>query len=513
MTTRQLQQVALTYSTRRFVQAIVALSGAFCVLMLVAIWADGGRKMSDSEGALGLLAIPSVLFAFLLASQAKWQFVDPRARIVPRFATNHVALLVGLALLSLGLAPALLGWLFRANMLGSTACSIAIGSSMIWLIQGMAGRALLLGLGTAALMIRPGAPFWLAPELASLTWPYQLMLLVAGWAAFGGWLVRLVNLSEEQRDYSLPIFIQTGSATRLERTQASRVAARLFPNSASSSPSWFTGDYWHDRLAGMRALNTRARQQLLRYGFSPAPAWHIAASMIVGYAVMLCLISMFKEFRAASSGNLSYFSMMIAMPTVLAPGALMMRRGRMPQELLLPLSRRAYVDGLLKAVARNAAMTWSMTQVAILALIALLSPQTMSASFILALTVLSLSAHLYAFGVFTWIAQTQSAGRRLLATLLVSLPAMGALSGGIKASVAPPPPPYIHAPLPASFGEGLTAEQRTMIEQFHQRQDEQLRKSRETNSAMAWGIAAALGSTGAVCTVISRRKWLDLELA
>lgn len=509
----QLTAVLSTYTTRRSVQILFALG---CVFYLLTFFAalDSRHDRSDSESIVGVLAFSVMIFAYLLASQAKWQFVDPRARIIPRFATNHLIVLAGLALLSFGAAPALLGWSVRMNALGFAACSIAIASSMVWLIQGKAAQALLFSFGTVSLMIRPGVSFWLAPEYASLYWTYHLMLLVAGWAVFCGWLVRLANLREEQRDYSLPIFIQSGSATRMERAQASRVYARLFPNGSQSSPSWLTGDYWRDRLAGMRASNTRARQRLLRYGFSSAPAWLTAVRMVVGFSVMFGLISMIKSFQTFSGGNFfPFFSYMIAMPTMLAPCTGMMRRGRMPQELLLPLSRRTYIDGLLAAIARNAAVTWGITQVALLAMISLLAPQSMSVPFVVALTALSLSAHLYAFGALTWIAQTQSAGRRLLATLLVGLPAMGIVSAGINAIAVKPSPPPVQSPIPASIEQHLSAEQRAMIEQHHQRQEEQLRKSRETNPAIAWSIAAALGSVGAVCTVVSRRKWMILELA
>lgn len=513
----QLTAVLSTYTTRRSVQILFALG---CVFYLLTFFAalDSRHDRSDSEGVVGVLTFSVMIFAYLLASQAKWQFVDPRARIVPGFATNHLIVLAGLAFLSVGAAPALLGWSVRMNALGFAACSIAIASSMVWLIQGKAAQALVLSFGTISLMIRPGVPFWLAPEYASLYWPYHLTLLCVGWAAFGGWLVRLANLREEQRDYSLPLFIQSGSATRMERVQASRVYARLYPNGSQSTPSRLAGDDWRDRLAGMQASNTRARQRLLRYGFSSAPAWLTAVRANVGFLATLSLFWIIKSFIDFYGDNFfPFFSYMIAMPTILAPCSGMMRRGTMPQELLLPLSRRSYIDGLLVGIARNAAVTWGITMVAVLAMTSLLAPQTMSVPFVVAFTALSLSAHLYAIGALTWVGQTQSGWRRLLTMLLVGLPAMGVISAGVNAIAVKPSPPPIHSSLPASFGQHLSAEQRAMIEQSieqdEQIRNEQLRKSREPNPAIVWSIAAALGSVGAVCTVVSRRKWMNLELA
>ena len=495
----QLPAVLSTYATRRSVQLLVALGGAFCLLAFFAAAADARQGVRIKEEVLGLLAFPTMIFAYLIASQGKWQFADPRSRLVPNFVANHLAVLACLAMLSLGLAPALLGWAARASALGAAATSIAIGASLIWLIQGKPAQTLLFGFGTTALMIRPGVAFWLAPDSATAHWPYQLALLAAGWAAFGGWLVRLANLCEEQSDYFQPIYLQAGSATRMDR----RTAARLYPNapSSSSSPGW--GDKWHDRLAGVRATTVAARQRLLRYGGSTSPAWHSAIVMSGALLLLICVTPLFRAWGVPPKPNF-FFGGLIPMSALIAPGMLLARRSKMPQELLWPLTRRAYVDGLFAAMARSAVITWIIVD---------LIPQTMSIAFAVALTALSFSAYLYALGVLAWLAQIRSTTRRLLITLLVALPGVGLLNAGVDAITVKPPPPPLPATIAASLERPLPAAQRAHIERHIQRHQQQVRESRHTKPRLAWSAAVSLSAIGAICAVVSRRKWLDVELA
>ncbi|BBO36406.1 hypothetical protein [Lacipirellula parvula] len=508
----QIPAVLSTYVTRRSVQLLLALGVTYCVLIFFAALADSRHGIHDEEGVLGLLTFPTLAFAYLIASQARWQFADSRARLVPHFAANHLAVLAGLALLTLGLAPALLGWAAGASTLGAAAVSIAIGSAVIWLIQGKAAQALLFGFGTFALMLRPGISFWLASETATLNWPYQLALCVAGWAVFGGWLARLTKLREEHDDYSQPIYLPAGSATRMERMQASRGAARLYPNGTSISPSWQLGDKWRDRLAGIRATSVAARQQLLRYGASQSPAWHTAAGISTAYAVLICLTPVFCSIGIPPAPSFYYFGV-IPMSALIAPGMLILRRSKMPQELLLPLTRRAYIDGLYTAMARSAVVTWTIVHLLLLATVSLMTPRTMSVAFALALTALSFSAYLYAFGVFAWLAQTQSATRRLLLMLVLGAPVAGILNAGVDAITVKSLPPPLPATITASLAQPSSTEDLARAERIVSRHEEQVRRSSRTKPLMAWSIAASLSVIGAICTVVSRRRWMNLELA
>jgi hypothetical protein len=512
----QLPAVLSTYATRRSVQLLVALGGAFCLLvplaMLIESKPTSQRPTNDIEEVLGLLALPTMIFAYLIASQGKWQFADPRSRLVPNFVANHLAVLACLALLSLGLAPALLGWAARASALGAAATSIAIGASLIWLIQGKPAQSLLFGFGTTALMIRPGVAFWLAPDSAAAHWPYQLALLAAGWAAFGSWLVRLANICEEQSDYFQPVYLQAGSATRIDRRQANHAAARLFANSSCNSLSWLAGDKRLDSLVGIRAATAAERQRLLRYGASPESFWGTAVGVAAPYAFLICFTPMFRSMGVPPAPTY-FFIGVIPMSALIAPGILLLRRSRMPQEVLLPLTRRSYFDGLFAAMVRKVVVTWAIANPLLLATIALMIPQTMSIAFALALTAVTLSAYLCAFGVLAWLAQIRSTTRRLLITCLVGIPAVVFLNAGVDAITVKSPPPPLPATIAALREKPLSAERRAKVEQAFHRHEEQVRQSRHTNPRFAWSAAASLSAIGAICAVVSRRKWLDVELA
>jgi hypothetical protein len=209
-------------------------------------------------------------------------------------------------------------------------------------------------------------------------------------------------------------------------------------------------------------------------------------------------------------------NIMIIMPTIMTAGLLAMRRARMSQELLLPMSRRQYIDGLLQALARNACWAWAATHVALIALIAATSPELLTLSFIVQLTALSLAAQLLAFGTLTWSASCASGGKRLalmlLAVLLVSLPVVFgiAMLGGpsisrdeavakalAAAAIREDYPPELREQLEASTRESAIA---------------QWERNRPSPLGL-WTTVAATAVVGLAFTVYARQRWLKQELA
>jgi hypothetical protein len=505
----QLSAVLSTYATRRSVQILGALGVAYCVLVFFAALADSRQGASVDEGVLGMLTFPTFAFAYLIASQARWQFADPRARLVPHFAANHVAVLAGLAILSLGLAPALLGWAAGASVLGSAAASIAIGASLIWLIQGKNAQALLFGFGTFAIMLRPGILFWLTPETASSNWPYRLALCVAGWAAFGGWLVRLANLREEQADYPQPIFIPTGFATRLERMQASRGAARLYPNDTSVSTPWELGDKWRDSLPYTRGTTIPERRQLLQFGFAASPSLIQAILITSLFASMFYGVHYFLlPGKAAWPTILPSLGMITLYPSLNVLGVLATRRPRIAQELLLPLTRRDYVDGLLIAGARRTATMAICSTLAGLGLLAVASPQQVSVQFVFLYAFLAFAIQLWAFGAYAYTAQ-RSSGLRVLIIVGLVVPIAMAAFWGLR-SAADGPVPMIPRPDFASRPT-LPPEALARLEALHQKQTAEIREQQRARPERSLAIATAIGLGGAALIAHSRRRWMQAE--
>lgn len=130
---RQLTAVLLTYATRRQMQIILGCGGVIYALAIFAMAMDSQRPSENwFDFAYALLMFPAGLIAYLLATHAKWQFVDPRARLLPRFAAPHLAVIFGLAVVGLILLPCLAAIAARLSLLGYLACTIVFASSLIW---------------------------------------------------------------------------------------------------------------------------------------------------------------------------------------------------------------------------------------------------------------------------------------------------------------------------------------------------------------------------------------------
>jgi hypothetical protein len=458
----QLPQVLLTYATRRSLWLVLAF-GLLCVgpsaaLAIVPDHAPGERApfMMFSIGfATGVVG-------WILVTQAKWQFCDQRARLLPGFAGPHVAVLLAIAVVGLGLYPWALGAMGGAP-LGIVACAIGIGSCFIWSTHG--SHWLLGALAIVqyfSLMFHQGREFWTSTRFA----PLHAAILVAGWIALVAWLRRLTAMREEDDDFLVPMQAQQGSATRMERSHSGRVVARALVRSAWQR---LLSDWWHDRLANIRATTVRGRQWLLRYGFTPTPMEFPAIMMGAMFFIMFYMMSRSGMFSAKGAGVPSYNIMMI-MPAMATGGMLAMRRARMSQELLLPLTRRQYIDGVLAAAARSALTGWIPVHGALIALLLATTSALVDAPFVATLTALSLGVQIFTFAVMARSAQNPSGGSRMVMTFASIFPPMIAATAGAAA---------LQAGYPLA----------------------------------TWLIALALAAVGLAYLRRVRARWLELELA
>lgn len=421
--------------------------------------------------AMQLIGFPVGGCVFLLNTQAKWQFCNPRARLLPGYAGSHLVMLAFILIAFVGILPLVAGQL-GVNPLGAMACAVTLAAPFLWAshanwpLANMAAIALFFSLYNHSV-----AAFWLSPDGAARWFPLHLALLAAGWIAVVAWLWRLTRLREDAPDYGLPLDALVGSATRIERTQASRAAMLQL---LRSPPTRWLCDRWHNRLVGIRAGVPDARRRLLRYGFGATPVAAAALWMSLIFFATLWIMSQTEVFQRgdAPAAVLPALNIMMIMPAMTAFGMLAMRRPRMPQELLLPLTRTQYIDGLLVALGRSVGIAWITVHASLLALLAVIAPGLLTWQFVGALTALSLSSQLYAFGVVTRVTQIPQGGKRLVMLMVGLIPAMVAMA--VSLGVLP---------------DGATG------------------------LIVAWAAVAALTAAGAVVILYSRRRWLELELA
>jgi hypothetical protein len=333
------------------------------------------------------------------------------------------------AVLGLFGTPCIVGLASRLNPQGMAACSIVIAASFIWSMHSSRMLPMLIGLCTFySLMSEAGTKFWLMPQVAAEYRLYHAALLFAGWLAYAAWLWRLASLTEEAGDYLIPIQAQSGSATRMERTQANRNIGQLM--SRNLIWRWST-DAWHDRLMKLTD-KTAGSRRLLRYGFSNAPiefnALWMAIIMVFAGTIPYWSSSNRSPSAGINMGTLAPFFFMASM----VPGQLLaMRRSRMSHELMLPLSRREYIDGLLYALMRSALTSAAFVAVGAAALIAWMPGDLPEPAVLAAYAIIGVALQPYFLGMSIRSALYSSAMGRMAVMMAAILPAMVAASVGV----------------------------------------------------------------------------------
>lgn len=346
----RLAQATNTYLTRHVAATVTALISALLVLLLWAASLSRGSTESAVLFGSNLVGLPVMGAAFLLAQHAKWQFVHPRARLMPHFAGAHLMMLGALVLLALGAYPLVASWALGAPPLGVAAFAALSGALFAWNMHTQRAVFMLPALATFFSVLIPQINgVWFAPHPAYFT--FRAAALVAGWTGLGLWLWRLAHMTEEDDDYVIPVNAQTGRLSRMEKSEARRHAARML--SRGQLTAWIT-DRWHDRLSGYAATNDAQRRRLLRYGLAPTPAGTRIAFFLVlmtGIIAMqaLMLSGAGVDNRGAMLGSQAGIFALIG-PSI-AGQLLAGRRARLAQELLLPMTRRSLVDGLLLVLA------------------------------------------------------------------------------------------------------------------------------------------------------------------
>lgn len=425
--------VLLTYVTRRSMQWAVGLGGVVYALLIFAMAMSQQPRNDFQPSSGGQVCMVAMFIAYLLVSQAKWQFVDPRAKLLPNYARPHLAVLLAFAVVGLFFVALLAAISARLSIVGCLACTIALASSFIWALHANSGSGTLIsmliffGIMTSERVRN----FWLLPESVAQYFPLHLAVLTAGWVAVAAWLRRLPRMTEEAEDYNISMAAQSGSATRMERTQANR---NLLRNKLSNG-LWNGGpsDWWHDKLIGYQARSTSDRQRLFRYGFAPAPFEFSMCSM-AAVMVAMALLLRWQESNAAVPWGFNIGSLApLAFIPALMPGLILAtRRARMSQELLLPLSRARFVDGILLEMARVTVVSLTALAVVGLGLVWLIPIDYPDTPKVLAAIAVVLAVQPYFFGANVYAALWTSAVARLgvmmLGVILPLLACIGAIS-------------------------------------------------------------------------------------
>lgn len=351
----QIRQVTITYVTHRWVMLITLGVVVFMSPNLMLVMS--GKPAADRAPAmLALVGFPALFGMMSLVMHVKAQFAHPRARLVPGFASPHLIVLGGLLL---GLAvvwPLLLAWAGRFDPLGLMALSLAIAAPYAWGAHTNRLVWMLVAIAVFFTLMADWGIRWWIVDAASHR-PLSCLIVLCGAALLAAWMWRLSQLREEMGDYQVTTSWGASRKTGAEAPEQRRLVASQMARSTLLSR---IGDAWLARLDGYHGHRRMRLARLLRYGFGSIPAELHAFFILLMLAAMAVLLTHFSHDsgKPGLGGLLLPVQFAILMPGMSVGQLLARRRPRLAGELLLPLSRREWVDGLLIASASSALVWW-----------------------------------------------------------------------------------------------------------------------------------------------------------
>lgn len=369
---RKLKHVTMTYLTHRglLIGLGVGLVIVFVPQMLIAISGKGPPPVGFGPSS-SMIALPLIFLPILLVAQAKAQFAHARSRLVPGFAMPHLATLAGVLMLIAMVYPLFVAWLGATDALGTLALAVSIVAPVTLGIHfNRFGTLIIAMTAFFSTMTQVGSAWWLSPPASNA--PIHAAIIVGGSAALVGWLWRLGRLREEADDYQTTMQWRASRRTDSETTESRRIVAEQMRRQKLAA--WIS-DIWLARIGPYHGGHAFGRARLLRFGFGQ-PGW--VQGLMMG--TMFYLLTIFLAKFGYLSGNLGqphndlgplqFFMVMSAVfPGMLAGETLAHRRPTMGGELLRPLTRSQYADGLLTATVWNSATMWAVFNSGIILLI------------------------------------------------------------------------------------------------------------------------------------------------
>jgi hypothetical protein len=465
----QTRQVGVTYVTHRWA-ALITLVALVLVIVPNLIAAISRRGPAEGAPAYGfLVGFPALFVTMFLVLHAKAQFANPRARLMPGFAGPHLAALGGAVLGLVVLYPLVIAWCTRIDPLGIVALTLAIAAPYAWAAHANRMAWMLVPLAVFySLMTERGVRWWIvdAPTHRLL----NLIIIAGGGALLAAWVWRLTRLHEEADDYRTPMSWPASRKAGTEVPEQRRLIAEQVRRNRLMS--WI-GDTWHARLGGYHGHRRMRLARLLRYGFGSIPAELHAMSLLliaIAPALLVTQLGYISDESSPVPGVLLITAQFaILMPGMVVGQLLARRRPRLAGELLLPISRREWADGLLVASASNALVWWLTFNAGLILMVWPILGNRITPAIVAMFLLLSAAIALVLFGIALRTAFWNSLALRLGVIIVAFIALM--------------------APLAVWYG-------------LHDRYGD-------------WpfvAISLALGALGAGLVAGARRAWLNLEL-
>jgi hypothetical protein len=424
----QLGSVAMTYVTHYWVMAGIA---AATLLVLVPQFILG-LSSSLSPGSLGpmggmLLGMPLLFLSLMIPPQAKAQFAHPRAALTPNFVRSHLLMLI-VILAALNLAfPLFTAFCFQLSPVGTVALALAIAAPILLAAHANKMLGMLVGLAAFYSTMTKWGVWWFDP--AGTYWLMHVGIILLGFALIAYYLHRLAHLREEMDDYQSFTQWQQSRKAGTEVSEQRRAVAENLRRHPFMS--WFT-DNWFDRVDGFHGNHLFSLARLLSYGFGQ-PAFVQGVWMAVWFGAITLFLGRFGlSSQSPANGSIFGSSMFYLQISMMFPGMfpgewLARRRPRIAAELLLPLTRTQYVNGLFAAALWNAAGFWFVINLGLMIVTYLNAGDRLTLPIVCMTLLLTASGAFGLAGVALRTAIWPSVIKRLGVLMLIMIPFQGPL--------------------------------------------------------------------------------------
>lgn len=331
-------------------------------ILIISAYVDALHGNASFSGFTAGILFPALMVSSPAFWMLKTHFANYRARLVPHYALPHLIAVSFLIFVGVIAHPFLLAYISDRNVVGSVTFACLLTGAL----SGLHSRQDSWYVFVFMLLV-----VFMPTEFVEEIWfdKRQSSWLHLPFLAFGiGELVRQVwrlsNMHEEMPGYGEPPQNSEHLTPAEKRMQTGRLAAR---GGLLQSLS----DRWHDRLP-LESGSRKARVRLLNYGADRLP--------FVLYFTGVFLVELFvlaiwnrREEQLDSMTAVMFYWLATLLPMA-AVGSLSGRTDWIAKELLLPMSRKEFVDNLLWIAVRQALVLWLCGIVLLAATVLLLPP-------------------------------------------------------------------------------------------------------------------------------------------
>ncbi len=343
------RQVLRTYTTWRWMWLLLPIA---LLLMLGPIFShrNDTEAITYSLTTMFGTVIPIMTCMPIFMAIAKWQFADPRARLIPGYRRPHVAVIFVVLAVLLVANPLLQAFCQSMSPLGLLAFSLLLGGLFLHAMHSQRGVYVLPMMAIYMSSFYPTtARFWL-----SATGDFQaihIAIILVGAALVGWSLWQLATLCEEDDGY----FIAGFGSSRLERVLLGRLKDRKI---ARGGLGYRFSDRWHDRLTSLKNPRQAALMQWGWLRFSHAQQAIAVGLTTTLYGLSLGYLGLWIQGESTISSSVIVSILSFGLPALGAAILLRSRHPRMASELLHPASRTVYFNGLIQSLAKLTLYFW-----------------------------------------------------------------------------------------------------------------------------------------------------------